>query len=361
MKILFDHQAFTIQDYGGISRYFYELARQIQCLPNMEVANSLLFSNNDYLLGNDVFKRRSFFSFVRTQKKTEAMNLINQAKSKLDFSRGRFDIFHPTYYDPYYVNMPSTKPVVITFHDLIHEKFMNYDQRTLAHKKKALTRADKIIAISQSSKNDLIEYYKIPESKVEVIYLASSFNDDGGDHHRERPESYLLYVGSRNHYKNFQFFLKSLAPLIQKIPNLFVYCAGGGKFTSEERSLFKRLRVEPQVRSCSGSDENLQKLYKSAVAYFCPSQYEGFGIPVVEAMNCGCPVATSAMSSLPEIAGTAALYFNPNDSESILSAAERLVNEPDLRSDLTAKGRLRSKDFSWEKTARETVRFYESL
>lgn len=361
MKILYDHQAFTIQEYGGISRYFYELTKQFQSIPGMEISNSLLFSNNEYIRKSRIVQSTPFFKSITLQRKVEVMNLLNEIKSKAVFKRNDFDLFHPTYYDPYYLKIKSKKPIVITFHDLIHEKFMAYDLRTLTNKKNVLNRADRIIAVSQNSKDDLQEYYKIPEKRILVVHLASSFASQEGLDKEAPEEDYLLYVGSRNLYKNFSFFVKAISSLLVDHPGLFLYCTGGGKFTTEEHTLFRELKIEGKVKLFSGTDENLRKIYAHALAFFCPSLYEGFGIPLLEAMNCGCPIAASDTSSLPEVAGEAALYFNPTDKDSILAAANTLVTEPHTRSELMRKGYLRARDFSWPKTAWLTHNVYKGL
>ena len=361
MKILYDHQAFTIQEYGGISRYFYELSRQFEATSELSVSSSLLFSNNEYIKKDKTIRSTPFFKSIKLQRKIETMNLINEVKSKVFYKRNNFDLFHPTYYDPYYLGITSKKPIVITFHDLIHEKFKQYDNRTLANKKKVLSRADKIIAVSQCSKNDLVEYYDIPQDRVTVIHLASSINVSTTTPTPPSDKDYLLYVGSRNHYKNFMFFVSAIAPLLLKQCNLRLYCIGGGKFSKVERALFHELGIEQKVIFQEGTDENLKKYYANAIAFFFPSIYEGFGIPLLEAMNCGCPIGASLTSSLPEVAGNAALYFDPLDKDSILSVAETLVSNQTIRASLIQKGFLRAREFSWQKTARLTHDVYSKL
>ncbi len=362
MKILYDHQAFTIQEYGGISRYYFELALHFQNIPDADLSSSLLFSNNEYIKGNGVISSWPFFKNLKFQKKIEVMQLINSVKSKIDYKLNDFDIFHPTYYDPYYVTSKIKQPIVITFHDLIHEKFKRYDRKTLADKKKVLGRADKIIAISQNSKNDLIEYYSIPENRIDVIYLASDFTSNTNDlMNSSNNENYILYVGGRNHYKNFTFFVKAIASLLVDNSNLYLYCVGGDTFKKDEYKLLKDLHIEAKVKFYTGTDTNLQVYYSNALAFFFPSQYEGFGIPLLEAMGCGCPIGASETSSFPEIAGDAALYFDPYCAESIFSVAERLVAEPIMRAELARKGLLRSQHFSWQETVRKTYNLYKSL
>lgn len=362
MKILYDHQAFTMQNYGGISRYFFELTKQFQSNPALTLYSSLLFSNNEFIKGNKVFPSISFFNYINNfQKKIEAMNLLNEVKSRVVFKRNNFDLFHPTYYDTYYLSSKTKKPIVITFHDLIHEKFMQSNRQMLSNKKRVLNRADKIIAVSQNSKNDLMEYYKIPEERIVVVHLASSISAQNSQLQDTPKDDYFLYVGNRNHYKNFIFFAKALAPLLVREPSLFLYCAGGGQFTREEMNVFNQLKIGSKIVSHSGNDENLAKMYSNAIALLFPSLYEGFGLPLVEAMNCGCPIGASQTSSLPEVAKDAALYFNPSDKDSILSVAETLLYKADVRSALKEKGHSRIQDFSWKKTASQTHDVYSSV
>jgi len=361
MRVLFDHQAFTIQEYGGISRYFYELTNQFHKVPEMSVYNSLLFSNNEYIRESTIIHSTPFFRRIKLQRKIETMNLLNEVRSKTIYRQDNFDVFHPTYYDPYYLNINSKKPIVITFHDIIHEKFKKDDRRTLTHKRKTLNRADSIIAVSLSSMNDLIEYYGIPADKVSVIHLASSIASTSKVIGEVIDEDYLLFVGGRNDYKNFMFFVTSVAPLLLKKSNLFLYCVGGGKFTKEEHLLFSELTIQNRIKLFPGTDANLIKYYSNALAFFFPSVYEGFGIPLLEAMNCGCPIGASETSSLPEVAGNAALYFNPTDKDSILSVAETLVSQQSIRTNLIQNGFDRAKKYSWQQTAKLTQDVYSKL
>jgi glycosyltransferase involved in cell wall biosynthesis len=361
MKILFDHQTFTHQDFGGISRYIYEVIKEFKSYKNLDTECPIIFSNNEYIKQRTLIPHTRFFPHLKMNVKVNLMVLLNQLKSIRVFKKADFDIFHPTYYDPYYIDFKTKKPIVITCLDLIHEKFIQHDLKTLSHKKKTLLRADKILAISQSTKNDLIDYYKLPADKITVTHLASSIKPAKNQVGSYPSDPYFLYVGTRRQYKNFVFFISAISPLVKAKSNLQVFCAGGDKFTKEELELFKELNILDKVRLESASDQNLQKLYSRATAFFYPSLYEGFGIPILEAMNSGCPVAASNVSSIPEVGGDAICYFDPLDKSSIYDVAKSLLEDEPLRQRLKEKGYQRAKKFSWKKTTEETYQSYLTL
>ena len=364
MKILYDHQTFTLQDYGGISRYFYEICREFKSYQDVEARCTVLFSNNEYIHDNETIPHFRFFPKLSFKGKRTMMLAVNGTKSRWLYNQQNFDLFHPTYYDPYYLKFKTSKPLIITCLDLIHEKFIPDDLKTLDHKKKVLLRADKILAISQSTKDDLISHYKIPSNKIDVTHLASSISNKDHRQTSEIPNSserFFLYVGKRDLYKNFDFFITAIAPLLKEHKDLFVYCAGGGMFSQEELVLFDGLKIRDKIKVRSASDESLIKLYSTAIAFFYPSLYEGFGIPLLEAMNCGCPVAASNTSSLPEVGGDAICYFDPLNKSSIFDVASSLLNDYALQQCLREKGYQRAKEFSWKKTAAETYNSYLTL
>ena len=360
MKVLFDHQTFTHQEYGGISRYFFELATRLQTYPDVDVTSSILFSNNDYIQGSSALPSRLFFRDRNFKGKKRLMMLLNEMRSLRAYRQEAFDIFHPTYYDLYYMKAPKRAPVVVTCLDMIHEKFMPEDTVTAHNKKVSMNRADKIFAISQSTKNDIMEFYGIEDKKISVTYLASSLGKPERLKQASGADRFFLYVGKRNLYKNFFPFVKAIAPLLLN-PDVYLYCAGGGALEKDEQVFLRELKIENKVRLFPGSDESLAKLYSTAVAFIYPSLYEGFGIPVLEAMNCGCPVAVSNTSSLPEVAGDAALYFDPNNIDSVRAAAETFLEKPQVREAMIARGFERAKLFSWDETARVTHSIYKTL
>ncbi|HEY9047941.1 MAG TPA: glycosyltransferase family 1 protein [Ohtaekwangia sp.] len=362
MKVLLDHQIFAFQNYGGISRYFVEVADHLKHYPDIDLKCSVLFSNNEYLENNVAIKARPFFKNSNLKGKGTFIQKIDTAYSMLSILKNDYDIFHPTYYFPYHLGL-NKKPLVVTCYDLIHEIYIQEDKSTLSMKEKVLKRADKIFAISKNTKKDLVEYYNIPEEKVEVVYLASSLqkvttpykiDSEGG-------KRFFLYVGKRNLYKNFVPFAEAIAPLLTKHKDLFLFCAGGGNFDSDELNLFRSLKIADRVQYYPGSDESLNTLYSNAMAYIYPSLYEGFGIPVLEAMGCGCPVLASNTSSLPEVGGDAALYFDPLKKDEIYQAAETILENENLRSNLKAKGLQRAAEFTWERTAQQSYLLYKNI
>ncbi len=363
MRILYDHQIFSQQDYGGISRYFFQTCSRLNSHPDVEIQGSLLFSNNEYLSGNNLFASHPFLKSINFRGRRKTYSFLNKLYSTFSLRNSQFDIFHPTYYDPYYLELVKGKPVVLTCYDLIHEKFLRNNKAFIKSKRETLYRATSIIAISESTKNDLIEIYRIDPLKIKVIHLASSLSLTGAqkvlvDGTTDR---YFLYVGLRNEYKNFLRCVDALAPLLANQSDLFFYCAGGGAFNNQELGYFKNLKILNKVKLHRGDDETLKKLYAGAIAFFYPSLYEGFGIPLLEAMDCGCPIATSNTSSLPEIAGEAAIYFDPYNVNSIRFAAESFLVDDKMRSLLIEKGIIQKSKFSWDNTAFSTYDLYNSL
>ena len=381
MKLLYDHQIFTWQNYGGISRYFCELMSQFTLDPRIDFRLALHYSQNEHLHQNpqvnrfwthrnDFFSDSRFFSALQKKIHINVLNHIfnNQHESVKQLKAQDFDLFHPTYYDPYFLKHLGKKPYVLTIYDMIHEIIPDtFDKNDLTrNRKKTLAdNAKKIIAISDNTKKDIVKYLNIPEDKIQVIYLADSLSlmkntspSKVPDSIRV-PEKYLLFVGNRSGYKNFSFLLEALFSVLKKNKNLHIICAGGGFFSDSEKNLMRKMDVIARTHYYSADDATLPYLYKNAYAFVFPSLYEGFGIPVLEAFSCGCPTILSNTSSLPEVGGDAALYFDPVDMTSLNIAVEQILSDENLREDLITKGCSRSKLFSWEKTASMTKKVYE--
>ncbi len=177
MKILYDHQIFTSQKYGGISRYFYELVRELTDTQKVECEIPLLVSNNHYISDNKYVKYVDLLPNKQFRGKGRIFNYLNKPNTILKLKQQKFDVFHPTYYDPYFLTYLGKKPFVLTVHDMIHEKFSDMflsTDKTTEQKRLLVEKATKIIAISQTTKKDLIELFGTDESKIEVVYHGNS-------------------------------------------------------------------------------------------------------------------------------------------------------------------------------------------
>jgi len=285
---------------------------------------------------------------------------------------------------PYVVHFPSQhfarywlflgKPFIITVHDVVRICFP-FARETMREKVGlkldafGLKRAEHIITVSACSKIDLMRYLDIPESKISIIH-------NGVDRRVFKPVPgrrfdfpYLLYVGTERPRKNLGTLLAAFAILKREAgawPDLKLVKAGNAGRTDEFRQAtlneVRRLGLEGEIVFTDYvSDEDLAGYYSSAIGLIVPSLYEGFGLPLIEAMACGCPVIASNCSSLPEVADSAALFFAPHDSLELARLMRRLITEPALRDELIRKGFKRVECFSWERAAWETLQVYCSV
>lgn len=366
MKLLYDHQIFSQQQYGGISRYFFELIKRFDGIDNScEVAT--MFSDNAYYNKDFNSKLKSFFPTNNFKGKGRIIGIINQEVSSRKIKKNDFDLFHPTYYDDYFFKNIRSKPFVVTFHDMIHEKFsdqyneLKLDTKIYNRKKLLLENSNKIIAISKTTKNDIIDVFGVDPSKIDVIYHGNSLDSFDIGSEPLITEDYILFVGNRRLYKNFDFFVTNIAKLLIDA-NLKLICAGGGVFSTQELNLIISLKLENHVVFKEIVNDNVLANYYTYALFFCfPSLYEGFGIPILESFACGCPILLSNGGSLPEIAGEAAFYFDPTNEESLKQSASELINNQYLRQEMREKGFKRLKLFSWETTFLETLDVYKSV
>ncbi|WP_266364915.1 glycosyltransferase family 4 protein [Tellurirhabdus rosea] len=368
MRILFDHQIISLQNYGGISEYFSKI---IDGINETEGCTAELTNPN---LGNEVILKKldKINSWERIVWKSlphkgyRVRNIYTSVKLKVS----TYDIFHPTYYNPYFLKwIPTTKPWTFTYHDMTHERmgslFPGLKNELFQQEKKYLVnKASKFIAISHTTKNDILEYYKINSDRVQVIHHGNPFEDvDIGaiPPIESLHEPFLLFVGTRYNYKNFNHYLIAVAPLLKKY-SIKLICAGGGLFSLEEKQIIAKLGIATLVTQVSINKKRLIQLYKSAIAFTYPSLYEGFGLPILEAFACGCPCILSDIEVFQEVAGKdAALYFSPYDVDSIRQSIERILNNSDLGGNLIDQGKERLKYFSWANTLNKTLSLYMEL
>jgi len=364
MNILYDYQIFTIQKYGGISRYFSELISRFD-QTNYKTRTSLYLSNNAYITNQIQTGVKQFFPNTKFRGKDRILDFVNKQKSQFDLKYFNFDLFHPTYYNTYFLKNLNNKPFVATFYDLIHEKFSNQfpelslRKELFLQKRIILEKAKRIIAISETTKNDIINFYKISGENIDVVYLANSINKtfDVSDSLFNKYE-YILYVGNRDGYKNFLSYLESIRELLIS-NNLRLVCAGGGNFSSDELSFINKLNLNKYIIfEKIENDTKLSTLYQNALFFVFPSLYEGFGIPILEAFANNCPALLSNTGSLPEIGSDSALYFNPSCFNSMFEMTSKMIRDVQLRNTLRLKGLMREKSFNWDLTFKETIEVY---
>ncbi len=369
LRVLYDYQIWTMQKYGGVSRYFYELIKRgtESRLFRAEVWAGLI--KNEYglekLSGEDLLVRgKKIPDLPRTGRAWQVLGLVNKNlfNGWFRLCQNRYDIYHPTYYHTGAKRFKGRQ--VITVFDMIHELYPQLflaDDTTSRSKKLAVESADAVIAISESTKRDLINMLGIDEQKVFVVYLANSLVHDPGGYEAIIQKPYILYVGNRRGYKNFVHFIQAYALNRRIMSDFQLVVFGGEKITPAERRELEELKVHEKVNQITGDDEVLINLYKNAACFVYPSLHEGFGIPPLEAMHYGCPVAASNAGSIPEIVGEAGVLFNPRQPEDIARALEMVLYDEELRESLVKKGYQHEKMFSWERCARETGAIYDKL
>ena len=360
MKIAFDSQIFTLQEYGGISRYICSLASHLDYIDGIDANIVAPFYINAYL---DKLPKHLVFGIkiLRIPKTGMIFHLFSLFLARVLIARQAPQIVHETYFSSKSV-APKGTPIVVTVYDMIHELFpSNMDNKHSDWKRITTQRADHIICISECTRKDLIKLYDLPEDKVSVVYLGfDALIPLESNTVKRKP--YLLYVGHRSDYKNFEGFLRAYASSPLLIKEFDVVCFGGGAFLNSEKQLFDELNLlEGQVLHMSGNDAQLAAYYRDAALFIYPSLYEGFGIPPLEAMSLGCPVACSNTSSIPEVVGDAGQYFDPNNTESIRSAMELVLASVERKTDLINKGYERCTHFTWERCAQETLAVYRAL
>jgi glycosyltransferase involved in cell wall biosynthesis len=362
MKVLFDHQTFSMQKYGGISRYFANLNHGLNTMSGISSRIATLYSENEYLTNEPLLPGSLGAKLLPKDK--DAQYKWNRRYSRWNVKAGNYDIFHPTYYDPYFIKH-IRKPFVVTIHDMIYELYTElFDytaQDIIARKKLLMDEAACIITISEHTKADILKFYPELQSKITVVPHGYSMGLSKSDTDLNLPERYILYVGDRWHYKNFQPFVKAISELLQNDTALKLICAGGGKFEEDELAIFKNLKIDRQCIQMSVTDCALMQLYSQARLFVFPSLQEGFGFPVLEAFANNCPVVCSNTTALPEVAGKAAVYFDPINLADIRQAVEQVLNNIALQADLKAKGKQQLALFTFDHCVKNTLKVYQSV
>ncbi|HEY4229389.1 MAG TPA: glycosyltransferase family 1 protein, partial [Thermoanaerobaculia bacterium] len=287
--------------------------------------------------------------------------------------RDRLDLFHATHYvvPPLY----RTRAVV-TIHDIIHVLYPQFlpNRAALLYARvmigRALRRADRIITVSFNSKRDLVDYFGISPARIDVIYngVAKRFREDVTPEEKDRvatkyglPRPYLLFLGGEKPHKNVRNVLRAFAEASREsaLPHALVLAGPMPANKSRVEALIEGLDLSTRVsRPGIVPEEDLPGLFGGSEAFLYPTLYEGFGLPVVEAMACGVPVLTSSTSALQEIAGGYSLLVDPMDVSAIAKGISEIATNAERRAELVALGRRRAADFSWDRAAAQTLKVY---
>lgn len=364
MNILYDHSIFQLQRYGGISRYFYELITRLSVKEDANIDLFQGFHINEYGLSNYKNNFNSYYGYKKPAIKYTGLFFAKLNDLLFDnFHRSlhNCDIYHPTYYRKDLHKLKDVR-IVLTVYDMIHELYAEQfrDSNSVINAKKiSIDYADFIICISENTKKDLIKIYNLQENKIKVVYLANSlrpskympFYELKRLYNIDNP--YILYVGVRGGYKNFSLLLDVYKTHFSDKFDLV--CFGENRL-----EIIKRSNLLKNVFHINGHDNLLSSLYQNAFCLVFPSLYEGFGIPVLEAMAMGCPVIASNASSIPEVVGDCGILFDPRSQNELISAIESLYDESN-RSKLIYMGFEQEKKFSWNKMANETLAIYKSI
>lgn len=371
MEVVVDGIIYQLQLRGGISRIFSEI------LPRMcSIDDSLRIC----ILTQDLLKQSLPMHAHITSRPIPYINrclypkrlwepmirIVNESMFRLKVGSGRDKIWHSTYY---------TTPEkwagysVATVHDMVFELFPqfysgpNFDlfrQR----KRLSIRRADAVICVSNTTRQDVLRLYELDADKLHVVPNACSdiFRRLDGT---ELPKTarieqpFLLYVGNRGRYKNFDVLAKAYS-LWHRRKEVALVLVGGRSISESEQQLMEELAIARQVKLLRDiDDETLCRLYNRALAFVYPSVYEGFGMPLLEAMACGCPIVASRIPSTIEVAGNCPIYFDPAEEDDLINALDSALSRG-RNPEHAQIGLEKVRTYSWDKTAAQTLEVYRS-
>ncbi len=356
MTVIIDLIAFSLQKSGGISVYWYEIINRM-----------LIQSDSEHLFIEENRQKENIF---RKELKIQENHIINE-KTRLSNYLSRYReinlkvnnknfIFHSTYYRTLtkLVKKRNNVKEVVTVHDFTYEHFSKGLKKWVHcyQKKKAISAADVVICISENTKKDLLYSYPQFSSKdIRVVYNGVSI-----DYFRipelkseNNISPFFLFVGSRTDYKNFDFTVKAIAQTKD-----FILKIVGGNLNDKELLMLNKLIPNRWQSYINIANKELNILYNSAFALIYPSSYEGFGIPLLEAMKAGCPFIACNSSSIPEVAGDAGILIDKLEV-SLFNEAVSMIDVN--REDIVKKGFKQANNFSWDKCYKETLQVYKEL
>lgn len=371
MIVVIDGVIYQYQARGGISRLYSEILPRVCNLDN-SVQMTLLTTgrckqtppihnrirHKSLLPLDDLMRPRRLWWSMLQSSRAWLQNLVVGNTEQV--------IWHSTYYT---LPMRWLGPAVVTVYDMIHERFPNFFDGSLNHrfreqKLRCIQAADRVICISETTKQDVIDFYQVDAAKVYAVPLASSpifLQENGFDFaNRELPANpFILYVGSRGGYKNFTTLLHAYAGWNRHL-EIHLVLVGPPWTKAEQVDLVTTGCAENVHHLGQVDDSQLRNLYNNALAFVFPSLYEGFGIPLLEAMACGCPIVASRIPSTVEVADICPIYFEPTDTASLCSALDIALREG-RSSQRTVLGLAKARKYSWDRAAQETLKVYRDL
>ena len=368
MKIAINCRSFLKRNVTGIGRYSLNLVKSL----------SVIDGDNTYLL----YTPKALFDFKRRIPRIPAKNFITKCdyfNRGLSKTVGEVDIYHAP--SPEDLSPVKNIKTIVTLHDLVFRTHpQSHTPQTIAtfeaQMESVINHAAKIICISQSTKNDLIKFYHVPQERMACIYHGidknifysfSAVEKEQTKHLLKQKgikDKFILFVGTLEPRKNLSNLLKAFKFLKEKgiFDGKLVVAGMKGWMQDDLNTQIQKLELKDDVCILGFvSDGELCSLYNLASCFVFPSFYEGFGFPIIEAFSCGAPVVTSNISSCAEIAGETALTVDPHDPEGIARAISRVLLDEILRDDLIRAGLQRASEFSFEKTARETLEVYKQV
>jgi glycosyltransferase involved in cell wall biosynthesis len=364
MRILYDHQVFSLQNAGGASRYHYELVRYLATVSDVKTEVFLGVNHTVYPFQELSSAKTSVLGVRAPLPRGMFCYLVNEAlESCIAPFRGSVDVYHSTYFRS--MPMIRARRIVATHHDCTHELFPQLfpDVGKVLRAKQALyAKADRIVCISEASRRCLLHFYPVDPARTQVVHHGLTRlprrPEAAKDLHARLRREYLLFVGIRHTHKNFDGLLKAYGEArLQEDYDLLAL--GGGPLTPPEEALIAQLGLGDYVKCIPRpSDGVLAEAYASAKLFVYPSLSEGFGMPPLEAMAAGCPVAASNTSSIPEVCRDAPFYFDPGDHDSLQHALLRGVNDEKARQVAIVRGRQVAAGYSWERCGAQTLAVY---
>lgn len=357
---------------AGISRYVTEL---FSAVLSLDKANSyVLFFNK---LDEPTRKRFDVFGHKIVETGIPHYSLAEQLKLPAILNKENLELMHFPHFN---VPMLYRRPFLVTIHDLTHTRFPGRKKSRLLHRlayncvlKSAVNRSQAIIAVSQSTKDEIVDFFRIPARKLNVVYegVAGNYGMIDKDQAEKQVSNrfgidnpYILYVGVWRRYKNLPKLAEAFDKLKERgLHSLDLVLAGEeDPYYPEIRTKVFSIKHKNSVRALGRvSDADLNSLYNAASLFVLPSLYEGFGLTTLEAAACGIPIACSDIPTLREVLGAGAEYFDPENLDNMADVMETILKDPRRSEDLANLALNRVRHFSWKQAAEQTINIYQGV